>query len=159
MAEKKLVRFMEAVLDGNLASERALRNIKGIGHSFSKVVCYTAGIDPKKKLGDLSPDELASLEKHIRNPEMPAWMINRRKDPETGKNIHLVGNTLDFSRREDINVMKRMRSYKGIRHEQGQPVRGQRTRSTFRTKKTVGVMKKAAKQAAKPKAESGEKKK
>ena len=159
MAEKKLVRFMEAVLDGNLASERALRNIKGIGHSFAKIVCVTSGIDPKKKLGELSAEELAALEKHIRNPEMPQWMLNRRKDPETGKNIHLTGNSLDFSRREDINAMKKMRSYKGIRHEQGQPVRGQRTRSTFRTKKTVGVMKKSAKQPAKPKTEGGAEKK
>ena len=159
MAEKKLIRFMEAVLDGNLASERALRNIKGIGPSFAKIVCVTSGIDPKKKLSDLSADELASLEKHIKNPEMPPWMLNRRKDPESGKNIHLTGNSLDFSRREDINAMKKMRSYKGIRHEQGQPVRGQRTRSTFRTKKTVDVMKKSAKQPAKPKPEGGAEKK
>ena len=155
MAEKKLLRFMEAVLDGNLSSERALHNIKGMGHSFAKIVCVTSGIDPKKKFGELSAEELATLEKHIKNPEMPQWMLNRRKDPETGKNIHLTGNSLDFSRREDINTMKKMRSYKGIRHEQGQPVRGQRTRSTFRTKKTVGVMKKSAKQPAKPKAAEG----
>ena len=159
MAEKKLLRFMETVLDGNLATERALRNIRGVGHSFAKIICITSGIDPKKKFGELSAEEVATLEKHIRNPEMPQWMLNRRKDPESGKNIHLIGNSLDFSRREDINSMKKMRSYKGIRHEQGQPVRGQRTRSTFRTKKTVGVMKKSAKQPAKPKAEAPAEKK
>ncbi len=43
--------------------------------------------------------------------------------------------------------MRKIRCYKGIRHETGQPVRGQRTRSSFRTQKTVGVVKKKAQPA------------
>jgi hypothetical protein len=42
-----------------------------------------------------------------------------------------------------------MRAYKGVRHELGQPVRGQRTRSSFRTQKTVGVARKKVVAAAK----------
>ena len=45
---------------------------------------------------------------------------------------------------EDINLMKKIRSYKGIRHERGQKVRGQRTKSTGRTGTTVGVKRKTA---------------
>jgi small subunit ribosomal protein S13 len=53
--------------------------------------------------------------------------------------------------------MRKMRSYKGVRHQLGQPVRGQRTRSTFRTsKRAVGVMKKSA---AKPAAKAAPEKK
>ncbi len=44
--------------------------------------------------------------------------------------------------RDDINLMKMIRCYKGIRHEQGQKVRGQRTRSNGRTGMTMGVIRK-----------------
>ncbi len=47
--------------------------------------------------------------------------------------------------------MKMIRCYRGIRHEQGQKVRGQRTRSNGRTGLTVGVTKKAARLAAQQK--------
>jgi len=45
-------------------------------------------------------------------------------------------------RDDDINMMRKIRCYKGIRHETGQKVRGQRTKSTGRTGSTVGVSKK-----------------
>jgi small subunit ribosomal protein S13 len=45
-------------------------------------------------------------------------------------------------REEDINLMRKIRCYKGIRHETGQKVRGQRTKSTGRTGLTVGVKRK-----------------
>src|SRR5437899_3102049 len=54
-------------------------------------------------------------------------------------------------RRDDTNVMRMIRSYKGVGHETGQKVRGQRTRSNGRTGLTVGVTKKAALEAAKAK--------
>jgi small subunit ribosomal protein S13 len=43
---------------------------------------------------------------------------------------------------DDVNRMRKMRSYRGIRHETGQKVRGQRTKSTGRTGTTVGVKRK-----------------
>jgi small subunit ribosomal protein S13 len=46
-------------------------------------------------------------------------------------------------KREDINTMKKIRSYVGIRHERGHKVRGQRTKSTGRKGLTVGVKRKA----------------
>jgi small subunit ribosomal protein S13 len=69
-------------------------------------------------------------------------MLNRRKDVYTGENRHLTGVDLTLGNNEDINLMKKMRSYKGIRHERGQKVRGQRTKSTGRTGATVGVVRK-----------------
>jgi small subunit ribosomal protein S13 len=117
---------------------------------FSKTICQVTGIDPNKKIGLLNEEELKAIENTASNPQVPPWLLNRQKDPETGKNLHLTGSDLDLRRREDINIMRRIRCYKGVRHELGQPVRGQSTRSTFRTNKTVGVSKKAARMAKAP---------
>ena len=61
------------------------------------------------------------------------------KDYVTGEDIHLIESDLDMTLRDDLNRMKKTRSYKGRRHEVGLPVRGQRTKSTFRKSATVGV--------------------
>lgn len=154
-ATRRIVRFLATDLDGNLAVGSALRKIKGVSHMFSNAVCLATNMDAKKKIGILNESELKLLESAIKNPasvEMPRWMLNRKKDMESGTDIHLIGSDLDLRLREDINAMRRMRCYKGVRHEFGLPVRGQRTRSSFRTQKTVGVSKKGAKQAAAPKA-------
>lgn len=139
---RRIVRFMEADIDGNTPLRKGLRRIKGVSFMLSNAVCLTTKLDPRKKMGLLSQDELKSLENVIRNPPFPAWMLNRRKDMESGKDIHVFGNALQLVRREDVNVLRRIRAYRGIRHEMGQPVRGQRTRSSFRTNKTIGVSKK-----------------
>src|SRR5213076_1268622 len=70
---------------------------------------------------------------------------------ETVVDLHLTGADVEIRRRDDINRMKMIRSYKGVRHETGQKVRGQRTRSNGRTGLTVGVTKKAALAAAQAK--------
>jgi small subunit ribosomal protein S13 len=82
-------------------------------------------------------DSVASFDQHI-----PAWMFNYRKSPVTGENQHLLGSQVDITLREDLNRMKKTRSYAGIRHERGHKVRGQRTKSTGRRGATVGVQRK-----------------
>jgi small subunit ribosomal protein S13 len=69
-------------------------------------------------------------------------MINRRNDYETGEDKHLIESDLEMCLREDLNRMRKTRSYKGRRHELGLPVRGQRTKSTFRKGSSVGVRRK-----------------
>jgi len=69
-------------------------------------------------------------------------MLNRQKDFESGDDIHLVSTELDMIVRDDINRMRMIRCYKGIRHEGGHKVRGQRTRSNGRKGLTLGVSKK-----------------
>lgn len=147
---RRIVRLLATDIDGNLSVERALRRIKGVGFMFSRAVCVRTGVDRKKKVGLLTESELKNLERAIKSPELPRWMLNRRKDLETGNDFHVVMADLDLRRREDINLMKRIHAYKGVRHELGQPVRGQRTRSSFRTSKTVGVSRKKIAQASKP---------
>ena len=86
--------------------------------------------------------DVLKIEEILENPldfGIPAWMLNRREDYETGENIHLIESDLDMTLRDDLNRMKKTRSYKGRRHEVGLPVRGQRTKSTFRKSSTVGV--------------------
>jgi small subunit ribosomal protein S13 len=68
--------------------------------------------------------------------------------------MHIVGVDLEVRRKDDINLMKMIRSYKGVRHEDGQKVRGQRTRSNGRTGLTLGVMRQRLLQGAAP-AEGG----
>lgn len=149
---KRIVRLLATDIDGSLPVRRALRRIKGISFMFANAVCTAMNLDGNKKIGTMSDQELKAVEEFIKAPKLPVWMLNRRKDPESGQDLHLTMANLDLRRRDDINLMKRIRSYKGVRHETGQPVRGQRTRSTFRTQKTVGVMKKKAMaaKAAKP---------
>lgn len=146
---RKIVRLMATDIDGNLNLGRALRKIKGVSFMLSSSVCKITAMDPMRKIGSLSDEELKLLEENIKKPNAPVWMLNRRRDMETGENLHITGANLDLRKREDINVLRRIRAYKGIRHELGQPVRGQRTRSTFRTQRSVGVSKKAARQGKK----------
>jgi len=148
---KRIVRIMSTDVDGNLILERALRKVKGVSFMYARNTCISTGVDRRRKVGTLTDAEIKNIEKHIKEPALPTWMLNRRKDIETGKDVHVVMADLDLKRREDINLMKRTHSYKGVRHELGQPVRGQRTRSSFRTSRTVGVVKKKAVPGAAPK--------
>lgn len=144
---RRIVRFMETDLDGSMPLGKSMRRIKGIGFMFSNAICIETKMDPRKKIGLFSQDELKALENALRNPPFPSWMLNRRKSPTSGNVTHLFGTELQLTQREDINVLRRIRAYRGIRHELGQPVRGQRTRSSFRTNKTLGVSKKKAQPA------------
>ncbi len=151
MTEKKfkhIVRIANTDLDGNKAIYPALRKIKGISFAFSNALCKICGIDPQKKTGYLSEDEIKKLEQTSKNPsEIPTWMFNRRRDYEDNLDKHLITSTLKLTKESDIKRMKKIKSYKGMRHAFGLPVRGQRTRSNFRKGKSIGVQKKKIKQA------------
>jgi len=69
--------------------------------------------------------------------------VNRRKDLESGTDIHLSGQDVDIGRRFDIQRLVDAKTYKGVRHMLGLPVRGQRTRSSFRKGRVVGVVRKS----------------
>jgi len=64
------------------------------------------------------------------------------RDLETGEDLHLVGPDLKFTREQDVKMMIKIKSYRGVRHMFGLPVRGQRTKSSFRKGRTVGVVRK-----------------
>ncbi len=84
---------------------------------------------------------MSKLDRAIGNFEeiVPSWMLNRQKDLATGQDKHLLGTDILLTFREDINNLKKVRAYRGLRHERGLKVRGQRTKSTGRRGSTVGV--------------------
>lgn len=139
---KHLVRISRKDVNGTKTIEQALTEIKGVGISLSKTICRTLNLDLNSQMGYIDDEDVLKIEEILENPQkfnIPDWMLNRREDYETGDNIHLIESDLDMTLRDDLNRMKKTRSYKGRRHERGLPVRGQRTKSTFRHSSTVGV--------------------
>jgi len=151
MEEKKdnfrhILRIAGVDLDGNKKLINELRRINGVGFIFANVLCNVAGLDKDKKIGYVSDSEVSQIESVLKDPKkftIPAWLFNRRADPEEGTDIHKIGTDLKFTQENDIRFMKKIRSWKGMRHSLGQPVRGQRTKSNFRKNKgkVMGVAK------------------
>ena len=142
------VRVSNTDLNGSHQIINALRKIKGVNFMFSNMVCNAAGIDKLAKAGTLTDEQVKKIDEVIANParfNVPSWILNRRKSYDDGKDYHIIGGNLSFAEDNDIKRMKKTRSYKGIRHGLGLPVRGQRTRSNFRKNKgkvTLGVIRK-----------------
>ena len=145
-----IVRLANTDLDGTRSAALALTSVHGVGLRISEATCRLAGINPREMLGNLPEPTVEGLEALLQAlpSKMPAWMSNHPTEPLLGDSPHLLGADLDSRRRDDVNVMKMIRSYRGVRHERGQKVRGQRTRSNGRTGMAAGVLKKAAKEAA-----------
>ncbi|MEM0087669.1 MAG: 30S ribosomal protein S13 [Thermofilum sp.] len=139
-----IVRVAGVDLPGDKAIAYALADIKGIGFNTAYAVLRKLGIDPHRRLGTLSEEEVERLSDALRSLEkldLPEWILNRRKDPFDGKSKHLITSDLLLAVRNDIEQMKKIKSYRGVRHSLGLKVRGQRTRTTGRTGVTVGVKK------------------
>ncbi|HNX40684.1 MAG TPA: 30S ribosomal protein S13 [Methanothrix sp.] len=142
---RHIVRILNTDLAGKKQVHMALTGIKGVGRRCASIFTAKAGVDPHATLGLLPDAEIDKLKKVIEEDAtavLPVWMLNRREDIETGLDKHMMGMDLNMTLREDLDLMKKMRSYKGIRHERGLRVRGQRTRSSGRTGAIVGVSRK-----------------
>jgi small subunit ribosomal protein S13 len=141
---RHIVRIMNTDLEGKKPTQMALTGIKGVGRRAAKMLTQRSGIDPTETIGLLSDEDITALKKVVENSQehLPIWMRNRRKDLLTGEDKHLMGHNLIFTLNEDVDIMRKTRSYKGIRHERGLRVRGQRSRSTGRKGATVGVSRK-----------------
>ncbi len=148
MAQEEEIRYFVRIsntdLDGTKPVTTALTGIKGVGRHTALVIARKAGVNPRELMGKLSDADVEKLRETVDSYErsVPAWMVNRPKDIYTGEPRHLFGTEVVTTLEEDINIMRKIRSYKGIRHETGQKVRGQRTKSTGRTGATVGVKRK-----------------
>ena len=96
----------------------SLTYIYGIGRNLAKTICENAKVEPTKKAGDLTQDELIALRDEI--------------------NKHLTEG--DLRREVNMNIKTKMEinSYEGTRHKKGLPVRGQRTNRNARTRKGKG---------------------
>jgi small subunit ribosomal protein S13 len=145
-----IVRFAGVDLDGRRSTVLALSGVRGIGPRIAETTVRLAGLNAAEMIGNLPEATVDGLEElvHALPSKVPAWMVNHLTDRTTGETAHLIGGDLDSGVRDDVNQMKMIRSYKGVRHERGQKVRGQRTRSNGRTGMAAGVLKKEAKAAA-----------
>lgn len=140
-----IVRIANKDLDGERPLYLALSDLKGIGLRLSNIILENLKLPKDKKIGELKEDDIERLREYIESQEyenIPAWAFNHRSEPVTGSNVNLVSNDLEIQIQDDINAMKKMRSYKGIRHEKGRKVRGQRTKSQGRRGLSVGVVRK-----------------
>jgi small subunit ribosomal protein S13 len=135
------VRIGQTDLDGTKSVERALTDMNGIGRRVARIIAEKADVDRTAILGKLDEDTIDTVVEHVEGyaDEVPSWLTNHQDDFFTGETTHEIGNDLNMSRRQDINRMKMIDSYKGVRHNRGQKVRGQRTKSTGRTEGTIGV--------------------
>jgi len=150
-------------LDGTKKLVPAIAEIKGVGDSYANAMVLSLKLDSRTRLGMLSDKQLQQIESALKDPNslnLPPWLLNRRKDVDSGSNRHRIGSDLDFMIKGDLDREKNVFSWRGIRHSLGLKVRGQRTRTTGRKGRTVGVKKSSlqAAQAAQQAAANAEKK-
>mgnify|MGYP001559838136 CR=1 FL=1 len=137
--EEKLIRILSKDIEGGLKTYVGLTKIKGISWSLANAICKSLKLDKNRKIGSLSKEEIEKINGFIKNPKIPAYLLNRKVDYETGENKHLIGSDLELQKEMDIGRLKKIKSYKGYRHAMGLPLRGQRTKSHFRKNKKRGV--------------------
>ncbi|MFX1481179.1 MAG: 30S ribosomal protein S13 [Promethearchaeota archaeon] len=132
--EKVFFRKLRSQVDGNAKVKDALTQIKGIGRILAQTIIKIAEVNPNVSIGSIPEKDLNRLEEIIIaliENGIPKWMVNRPKDLLTGKDLHIIGNKIDLLLNYDIERMKKIKSYKGIRKRLGLKVRGQRTNRTL----------------------------
>ena len=147
-----IIRFAGTDIDGTQPVTYALTSVKGVGIRLANAIIEKSGISPEARMGFLSSSEVEKIQDVLENPEkygIPLWLLNRRKDRETGKDLHLLGSDLVLQTKNDVDDLKKMRSWRGFRHSYGLKVRGQRTKTTGRKGKAIGVKKKQAQRGGK----------
>ncbi|HUW43344.1 MAG TPA: 30S ribosomal protein S13 [Bacillota bacterium] len=137
--KERIVRILDEDIEGGMKIYAGLTKIKGVSWSMSNAVCKILKIDKNKRIGSLTNAEIKIIVDFIKNPNVPDFIFNRRFDFKTGEKKHLTGTDLELQKEFDIKRLKKIKSYRGIRHSAGLPVRGQRTKSNFRKNKRKGA--------------------
>jgi small subunit ribosomal protein S13 len=122
--------FMARIVGIELPNEKridiGLTAIFGIGRKRAGVILAQAGVKPTIRVKDLSGEEITKIQKTVES--------------------FAVEGDLRKQTRENIDRLRSIGSYRGIRHNRGLPTRGQRTKSNARTRrgkrKTIGALKK-----------------
>ncbi len=139
------LRIVGTDIDGTLKASYALAKVKGLNLNLSNAILRKAGVNLNTRAGLLTEAEIDKVEDIIRDPVkygLPGWLLNRRKDLETGRDGHVISADLVLRTKMDIEQMKEQKSWRGYRHAYGLKVRGQRTKTTGRAGKALGVKKK-----------------
>ncbi len=113
-----MARIKNIELPGEKHTCIGLTAIYGIGRSLALTICDAAGVEPTKKIKDLSDEEIAALRKEVDKCVVEG----------------------DLRREVQMSIKNKMEinSYEGIRHKKGLPVRGQRTSRNAKTRKGRG---------------------
>lgn len=94
----------------------SLSYLYGVGQHTARELCHRAGIDPMTMARDLHEDEVARLATLLEKDYVVEGQLRRQLS-------------------QDVNRLKDIACYRGLRHRRGLPVRGQRTRTNARTRK------------------------
>ena len=139
-----ILRMADTDMDGQKTLATALTAVRGVGPRTAIQICKNTGFDPASLAGHLSADEQESLRVAIEGyaETVPLWMLNRQRDLETGDELHLTGQQVTLTLEDDINRLRTMKCYRGVRHASRNKVRGQRGRSNGRGGLTLGVSRK-----------------
>jgi len=139
-----IVRIANTDIGGDKTVVMGIAQIKGIGRHMAVLIANATGLDKKLKMGKLTDKQIDKIKVILEDIESiaPGWMLNHRKDIDTGEDIHLISSDVELRLRDDVNLLKMIRSYRGVRHETGLSVRGQRTRANNRRGLALGVSKK-----------------
>jgi small subunit ribosomal protein S18e len=138
-----ILRVQNTNIDGNIKITNAMCAIRGMGRRYTDLVLKKAEVDRSKRAGQITEDELDRIQTTMTQPKnfkIPVWFLNRRRDWRDGKDMQCLSNNLDNKLREDIERMKKIRLHRGIRHWWGLPVKGQKTKTSGRHGRTVGVV-------------------
>ena len=94
----------------------SLTYLYGIGNQTARDLCHKAGVDENKRARDLTDEEVSSITSIIERD-------------------YIVEGPLRRQVAQNINRLRDIKGYRGIRHRVGLPVRGQRTKTNDRTRK------------------------
>jgi len=135
---KDIVRIVDKDVDASLPAYYGLTKVKGVSWMMANAVLAALNIPKLKKIGELTEEEVEKIEDALRNPlkyGIPSWMLNQRKERYTGEDKHYVGADWDLKVEMNIRRLKKIRAYRGVRHELHLPVRGQSTKTHFKKMK------------------------
>ena len=123
-------RLLGVDIPNNRPTAISLTYLYGVGPQIASELCRKAGVDPTARAKDLKEDEIARLAALLDNDYMVEGQLRRQVN-------------------QNIARLREIGCYRGIRHRNGLPVRGQSTKNNARTrkgkKKTVANKKKATK--------------
>ncbi len=106
--EERMIRILSTDVEGKMSVYAGLAKIKGVSWALSNAVCKKLGINKKTPIGSLSAAEIKKISDFIQNPKIPSYLVNRRRDLESGEDKHLLGSDLDLRKEFDIKKLKKV---------------------------------------------------
>lgn len=128
-------RIMGVDIPNDKRIDVSLRYLYGVGAFRASLICRETNVKPETRARDLKDEEVARIAAFIEKNYNEETQRDGRSGPVEGG--------LRRRLQQNVTRLKKIGSYRGLRHIKGLPVRGQRTRTNARTrkgkKKTVAV--------------------